>query len=121
MKSISKTDFENGKKLKGFRQQNGLSMREVAEKIGKSYRSVGYYEDGRTMPSEVIETLNSLYNLKLKSVKSTSKKSKSSKKFSVTLNPVKSDKMSMYEFAVKTIEQIEEGIVKLKGTFSLLK
>ena len=63
---IKETNIENGKKLQGFRIQNSLTVKEVAEICGMSERMVKYWEVGQyAIPRKVIDKLNEEYNLRL--------------------------------------------------------
>lgn len=91
----------NGQKLHGFRKQNNLSRKDVATVIGRSVRTLSYYESGQLeMPSSIVERLNKQYSLKLtmpkksKSSSSSKSSSKSSKVVSRVSSSSKSSKNS---------------------------
>lgn len=98
----------NGKKLKGFRQQNKMSQNDLGSIIGKNFRTVSNYEKGHcSIPETIIEKLNKEYHLRLqkpekvvkKVVKNTVKKTKG---FSSNIyNVRKSMNMTLKEFADK--------------------
>lgn len=98
----------NGKKLKGFRQQNKMSQNDLGSIIGKNFRTVSYYEKGHySIPNDIIEKLNKEYHLRLqkpekvakKVVKNTIKKTKG---FSSNIyNIRKSMNMTLKQFAIR--------------------
>lgn len=59
-------NVQNGLLLKGFRKQNLLSLKQVADMLGKSSRTIAYWESGRTIPDKEIEKINKLCCLQLK-------------------------------------------------------
>lgn len=64
---MDSTNLENGNKLKGFRIQNKLTVKEVAKLCNISERMIKYWECGQyAMPKRVIDKLNKEYNLCLK-------------------------------------------------------
>lgn len=80
MSTPKKTNVENGLKLRGFRKQNKLTQKAVADVIGKSISEVCKYELGKLgMTDAVIDTLNKEYKLKLVKIKTNSKATKVTK------------------------------------------
>jgi len=54
----------DGKKLKSFRDNRGLKLREVAEKTGVSVQSISNYEQEFSKPSaDVLLSLLNLYGI----------------------------------------------------------
>ena len=117
----------NGKKLKGFRQQNKMSQNDLGLIIGKNFRTVSSYEKGYySIPNDIIEKLNKEYHLRLqkpekvvkKVVKNTVKKTvKKTKGFSSNIyNIRKSMNMTLKQFAhrfkmpVSSLWNIENNI-----------
>lgn len=65
---VTKSNLSNGKILAGFRKQNKITQSALGEMIGLDNKDISKYETGhRAIPQEVVDYLNSKYNLKLKS------------------------------------------------------
>ena len=59
----------DGKKLKEFRENRGLKLREVAEKTGVGVQSISNYEQGVSKPSaDVLLTLLEIYGVHHKDI-----------------------------------------------------
>ena len=68
MEKITKENKKNGEILLGFRKQNKLTQKALAEIIGRDQRDISKYEVGRrAIPQNSIDLLKEKYGLKLKS------------------------------------------------------
>lgn len=66
MRTATHENFQNGKKLKLFRLQNKITIKEIAEFCKRSERTIHYWENGQcSMPKDIIDKLNKKYNLSL--------------------------------------------------------
>lgn len=65
---MDKLDVEIGEKLKHLREQLGLSMRDVSERIGIDHSYVGKIEKGKIPSLDKLKKLCSLYGVSVSSL-----------------------------------------------------
>jgi transcriptional regulator with XRE-family HTH domain len=69
--ALKKTEFKKliGLQIKALRAADGLSQRELAEKLGVSSAHLSFWETGRTMPdSRYLEKICKAFEVKLEFV-----------------------------------------------------
>lgn len=83
--SVKKSAKSNSEILKSFRKSSSISIDSLCSDINKARRTYYNYEEGVSpIPADVVETLNSLYDLGLKTPKSTKKVTKTTKSVKTT-------------------------------------